>query len=48
MSRAVAVRLGRWLAACAGIAVTAVLFHAWLHPRDPSLWLGAWIAGLCT
>ena len=48
MSRAAAVRWGKCAAACALIAVTALLFDAWLHPRDPSLWLGAWIAGLCT
>ena len=38
----------RSTAACALIAITGLLFDAWLHPRDPSLWLGAWIAGLCT
>jgi len=48
MSRATAARWGRRAAACALVALTAMLFHAWLHPRDPSLWLGAWIAGLCS
>lgn len=48
MNRAFAIFGLRLLAACAIAAATIVLFHAWLHPRDPSLWLGAWIAGLCS
>lgn len=48
MSRALALRGLRLLAACALAAATIVLFRVWLDPRDPSLWLGAWIAGLCS
>jgi hypothetical protein len=35
------------LAASALTALTCLLFRIWLHPRDPSLWLGAWLTGLC-
>jgi len=44
----VAARAGKFAAACAAAALAAFVFHAWLNPRDPSLWLGAWITGLCT
>lgn len=36
------------LASGAVVAACAAGFQAWLAPRDMSLWLGAWIAGLCT
>ena len=48
MKPGVAVRLAKAAAGCAVILLAAFVFHAWLNPRDPSLWLGAWIAGLCT
>lgn len=41
-------------ALCTGLAASVVLaacvagFDAWLAPSDMSLWLGAWISGLCT
>ena len=41
-------RWRRWLAVPMVAGLLAGLFLAWHAPPDPSLWLGAWIAGLCT
>ncbi|MEJ0040295.1 MAG: hypothetical protein WDO68_30435 [Gammaproteobacteria bacterium] len=35
------------LAAMVFIAVDALVFRAWLAPGNVSLWLQAWIPGLC-
>lgn len=31
-----------------GFGLAACVFRAWLESADPSLWLGAWLTGLCT
>ncbi|MDH7452030.1 hypothetical protein QF205_02910 [Luteimonas composti] len=45
--RAPRLRALQALAACLVVALCAVAFRGWLAPRDMSLWLGAWLSGLC-
>jgi hypothetical protein len=40
-------RRGDWLGMLVVLALAAVVFHAWLAPRNVSLWLGAWVRGFC-
>jgi hypothetical protein len=41
-------RWRRWLAVPLVAGLLVGLFLAWHAPPAPSLWLGVWIAGLCT